>query len=105
VNIWLMMLVAGLVTYLTRLSFIALLDRMDVPGWFQRSLRFVPAAVLSAIIVPELASHNGALDFSLRNPQLLSGILAIVVAWRTKSILFTIAAGMAAYLILQAVFA
>ena len=102
-NIWLLILAVGLITYATRLSFIVLLDRMDVPEWFTRALRFVPAAVLSAIIAPELVSYNGALDLSLRNPQLLSGVLAVLVAWRTKSIFLTILAGMAAYLILQAI--
>jgi branched-subunit amino acid transport protein len=101
-KIWLVILAAGLVTFGTRLSFIFLLERIRVPGWFQRSLRFVPVAVLSAIILPELASRNGIVDISLSNPQLLSGAVAILVAWRTKNVLLTILAGMAALLILQA---
>jgi branched-subunit amino acid transport protein len=75
---------------------------MRVPDWFQRALRFVPAAVLSAIILPELVTRNSGLDLSWHNPQLLSGILAILVAWRTKNVILTIVAGMAALLVLQA---
>lgn len=95
------MLLAGLLTFGTRLSFILLLDRIQVPGWFWRALRFVPVAVLSAIILPELATHANALDLTLRNPQLYAGGLAILVAWKTKNVLLTIAAGMAALLLLQ----
>jgi branched-subunit amino acid transport protein len=62
----------------------------------------VPAAVLSAIILPELVNRNGALDISLRNPQLWSGILAVLVAWRTKNVILTITAGTVALLIFQA---
>jgi branched-subunit amino acid transport protein len=102
-NIWLVMVLAGLATFGTRLSFIYLLERMRVPDWFQRALRFVPAAVLSAIILPELVTRNSGLDLSWHNPQLLSGILAILVAWRTKNVILTIVAGMAALLVLQAV--
>ncbi len=102
-SIWLLMVIAGLVTFCTRLSFILLLDRLRMPDWFQRALRFVPAAVLSAIIVPELASQNGTLNLSLSNAQIPAGIVAIIVAWRTRNILLTIGAGMAALLILQAV--
>jgi branched-subunit amino acid transport protein len=102
-NLWLVILLAGLLTYGTRLSFILLLERIKVPDWFRRGLRFVPPAVLSAIILPELASRNAALDLSLRNPQLLAGALAVLVAWRTKNVLATILSGMAALLLLQAI--
>lgn len=102
-SLWLVILLAGLLTYGTRLSFILLLDRIKVPNWFRRGLRFVPAAVLSAIILPELASRNAVLDLSLRNPQLYAGALAVLVAWRTKNVLLTIIVGMAALLIFQAV--
>ena len=100
-NVWLTMALAGLLTYAIRLSFIALLEKITVPDWFQRALRFVPAAVLSAIIVPGLLDRGGAMDFSVRNPQIWSGIIAILVAWRTRNVLLTIAAGMAALLLLQ----
>jgi len=102
-NIWIIMLIAGLLTFTTRLSFIFLLDRIKVPDWFRRGLRFVPVAVLSAIIVPELTSPNGTLLISWHNPQLLAGLVAILVAWRTKNVLLTIAAGMAALIVFQVV--
>jgi branched-subunit amino acid transport protein len=101
-NIWLVMLLGGLLTFLTRLSFIALLHKWNVPGWFRRGLRFVPMAVLSAIILPELTRPEGTLFLSWRNPQLLAGVVAILVAWRTRNVILTILAGMAALLVFQA---
>ncbi|HTX89635.1 MAG TPA: AzlD domain-containing protein [Anaerolineales bacterium] len=103
-NIWLVILLAGLATFATRLSFILLLDRIKVPDWFRRGLRFVPVAVLSAIILPELTSPNGSLFLSWRNPQLLAGAVAILVVWKTKNVLLTIAAGMAALVLFQFLF-
>jgi branched-subunit amino acid transport protein len=100
-NIWLVMIVGGLFTFATRLSFILLLDRIKVPDWFRRGLRFVPVAVLSAIILPELTSPDGSLYLSWRNPQLLAGAVAILVAWRTKNVILTIVVGMAALLLFQ----
>ena len=100
-NIWLVMLVGGLLTFATRLSFILLLHRIKVPVWFRRGLRFVPVAVLSAIILPELTRPEGTLFLSWRNPQLLAGAVAILVAWRTKNVILTIVAGMAALLVFQ----
>ena len=100
-SLWLTILLAGLMTFATRLSFIFLLDKIKVPDWFRRGLRFVPVAVLSAIILPELTSPTGTLDLSWHNSQLFAGIIAILVAWRTRNIILTILAGMAALLIFQ----
>lgn len=101
-RLWVLILLAGLLTYLIRLSFILLLNRFEVPAWFRRGLRFVPVAVLSAIIMPEVLTRSGALDISLLNPQLYAAAAAALVAWRTKNILLTILAGMSVLLILQA---
>jgi branched-subunit amino acid transport protein len=67
----------------------------------QRALRFVPAAVLSAIIFPELLVWDGTLFLSPANPRLIAGILAALIAWRTKNVLFTIGVGMVVLLALQ----
>ncbi len=100
-SLWLTILLAGLLTFGTRLSFILLLERIKMPGWFRRGLRFVPVAVLSALILPGLATRSSSLDLSLRNPQLYAGALAVLVAWRTRNIFLTILAGMATLLIVQ----
>jgi branched-subunit amino acid transport protein len=101
VNVWLLMIAAGLVTFGTRASFIFLLDRIEMPLWFRRGLRFVPPAVLSAIIAPELALRDGALVVPWSSPPLLAGVAAIVVAWKTKNVLATIVAGMVALFLFQ----
>ena len=93
---WLIIFCMGLVTYAIRLSLIAAIGRIDVPPLVQRGLRFVPPAVLSAIIFPELLRPGGTLDLSLGNLRLLAGVLATLVAWRTRNVLLTIAVGMAA---------
>ncbi len=100
-NVWLVMLAAGAVTFATRASFIVLLERFQMPQWFRRALRFVPAAVLSAIIAPELALRDGTFAAPWTNTQLLAGVVAIAVAWKTRNVLLTILAGMAALLLFQ----
>jgi branched-subunit amino acid transport protein len=45
----------------------------------------------------------GPVDISLQNFRLLAGLLAILVAWRSRNILLTILIGMAALLLLQAI--
>jgi branched-subunit amino acid transport protein len=101
-TLWLTILAIGLLTYATRLSFILLLGKMEMPSFLQRTLRFVPVAVLSAIIFPALFLPQGTFNLSLGNARLLAGILAVIVAWRTKNALLTIGVGMVGLWILQA---
>ena len=101
-TIWLTMLAVGVLTFGTRLSFIYLFGRRQIPVRVKRGLRFVPPAVLTAIIFPELLLPNGTLDISLGNERLLAGIIAALVAWRSTNTVATIIAGMAALLIIQA---
>ena len=102
-TVWLSMILAGLVTYATRLSFILLLGRRRAPNFLVRALRFVPPAVLAAIVFPELLMPNGRLFISFTNLRLLAGLLAILVAWRTRNAVVTIVVGMLALWGLQAV--
>jgi branched-subunit amino acid transport protein len=101
VRVWLIMLAVGLLTFGMRLSLIALAGRLTMPPVIQRALRYVPPAVLSAIVFPELFLQAGQFDLSLNNERLIAGLLAAVVAWRTRNVLLTIAAGMAVLLLLS----
>lgn len=92
---------AGMLTFLTRLSFIALHGRVVLPEWFQRALTFVPVAVLSAITLPEIVAAAGQLNLSPLNPRVLAGVAAVLVAWRTKNVWATIVVGMLALITMQ----
>jgi branched-subunit amino acid transport protein len=99
---WLLILGVGLVTFLTRASFIVFADPHKFPHAFRVALAFVPAAVLAAIVVPGLAMPAGVLDLSLANPRFLAGCLAMAVATRMRNPLAIIATGMVALWALQA---
>jgi branched-subunit amino acid transport protein len=99
-KIWFVMLALGLATFLTRFSFIALLGKFHLPADFRRALRFVPVAVLSAIIAPELGLRDGALAITWNNPRLVAGIVATLVAYFTKNVILTILVGMVTFWLL-----
>ncbi|WP_303773447.1 AzlD domain-containing protein [Anaerolinea thermophila] len=94
---WIIFFVLGTLTYLTRFAFIALWGRLRLPAWVQRALTFVPVAVLSAMILPELVFSDGHLNLALDNPRLLAGAAAVLVAYRTRSTLLTILVGMVVF--------
>lgn len=100
-NLWFVIIGMGVITYVIRLLPIWLMERLSISQSWRQTLRFVPAAVLSAIIFPELFMPGGSLDFSLGNERLLAGLFAILVAWRSNNILATLAVGMAVLWLLQ----
>jgi branched-subunit amino acid transport protein len=99
---WLVILGMGALTFVLRLSFLALWGRLAAPDWLERALRYVPVAALSALVFPALVYREGVLSLSLGNERLIAGLLAAVVAWRTKSIVATLAVGMGGLWLLQA---
>ena len=102
-NYWLIIIAMGVVTFGIRLLPIVLLGRIEIPVVVQRALRFVPPAVLSAIIAPELLMLGGQFNLSLGNARLIAGVIATLVAWRTKNVLLTIAVGMIALWVLSSI--
>lgn len=93
-RLWLTLLGMGAITYAIRLALIVLWGRFKLPLLVQRGLRFVPPAVLAAIIFPQILRPAGPLDLTLGNTRPLAGMVAALVAWRTRNALLTIAAGM-----------
>lgn len=94
-TIWLIMLGGGLITFVTRLSFIALEGRYTAPRFFTRALPLVPIAALTALIVPDLLLVQGHFG-GMSNPRLWAGLVAFGVAWKWKNPTFTIVAGFVA---------
>ncbi len=100
-NIWLVMILGGLITFGMRFSLLYLFGRFQVPETMRKALHYVPPAVLSALIFPELFLRQGALYLSFENTRLLAGLAAIVAAWFSKNTLVTIVAGAIILFLLQ----
>ena len=103
-NIWLVMILGGLITFGIRFSLIYLFGRFHIPETMRSALHYVPPAVLSALISPALFLPDGGLDLSPANHRLLAGLVAILAAWLSKNTLLTIVAGMIALFVLQFLF-
>lgn len=84
----------GVLTYLMRASFIAPNMRAALPPGLERAMRFIPPAVLMALVVPDLIGHSGTLDLSPCNARLLAGLVAFLLAWRTRRVAPPLIGGM-----------
>jgi branched-subunit amino acid transport protein len=77
---WTIIVVVGALNYLSRLSFIAVFARVEMPEPVARALRFVPAAMLTAIVSRPSYSSRRRLGFSYTNPKLVAALVAALVA-------------------------
>jgi branched-subunit amino acid transport protein len=86
-TLWATLLGMAAVTFVLRASFLVLPPGIETPRLLRRALRYVPAAVLTAIWAPEVL---------LQNEQLPAGAVAVLVAWRWRMTFATIIAGLLA---------
>ena len=100
-KLWAVILIVGALNYLSRLSFIALFARRQVPPLLGRAFRYVPAAMLTALIVPMVVTlPAGAVGPAL--PKIVAALVAGFVAFATHSQVKTLGSGMATLWALQA---
>lgn len=96
-NIWWIIAAIGVIAFSQRIVFIGLEGRWQMPALVRRSLRYVPAAVLPALVIPAVFAPDGYLQFSpLANGRIIGAVVGALVAWRTQRIELTILAAMAA---------
>jgi branched-subunit amino acid transport protein len=86
-TLWLTLLGMAIATFALRALFLVLPPGLETPSFLRRALRYVPAAVLTAIWAPEVAAAD---------ERLPAGAVAIAVAWRWRRTFATIVAGLAA---------
>lgn len=91
--------IAGMVfiTYAIRLSFLAWGHRFSFPAWLERALRYVPVAVLTALIVPMTLAPQDALNLSLGNAYIPGALTSAAVAWWSRHTLAAIVSGFVVY--------
>jgi len=91
---FLILAMAG-VTFLTRYLLLALLGRWQLPQGLSRWLAHVPTAAFTVIVVRGTLAPQGQVDVDPHSPYLWGALAAGLVAWRSKNVLLTIAAGLA----------
>lgn len=83
-QIWTIIAIMGIGTYLIRFSFLGLLGDRKMPDWVLRHLRYTPVAVLPGIVAPLVMWPNGG------DPDpvwLIAASVTLFVAWWRKDLL------------------
>jgi branched-subunit amino acid transport protein len=102
---WAAVVVIGVGTYVTRLSFIGAFGEREMPRWLERPLRFVAPAVLGAIVLPSVVQPDGVVELlPAANPRFLAAAIAAAVAYRWRNVSLVIAVGMGSLWLLDWMF-
>lgn len=101
---YIVLAVVGVGTFLIRLSFLQFLAGRELSEKLRLLFSFIPAATLSAIVFPAVLNTGGSLNISFDNHRLIAILVAVLVAWKTRSTLAVLGTGMAVLWLLDGVF-
>ena len=91
---------AGILTYLTRMTMIALISRDMLGDKIKAVLEYVPSAVFPAIIFPGIFINDYGTFIEINDPKIYGALVAIFVGYFSKNIIATISAGLISYWLL-----
>ena len=101
---WLSITIAGILTYFTRMTMIALV-RGDLLGKkIKAVLAYVPSAVFPAIIFPAIFINDFGAYIEMNDPKIFGALVAIIVGYFSKNVIATIFSGLLSYWIIIFVF-
>ncbi len=87
------------VTFGVRFVLLARAHKVTMPDYVERALKYVPVAVLTAIITPMVLMPSGEMDVSLDNPWLLGALAAFAVGIYRQHQLLTIVIGVLVFFV------
>ena len=97
---WLSTIIAGILTYFTRMTMIALVSRDMLGDRIKAVLAYVPSAVFPAIIFPAIFINDYGTFIEMNDPKIFGAIVAIVVGYFSKNVIATILSGLISYWII-----
>jgi branched-subunit amino acid transport protein len=99
--LWATLVVTGVGTYLTRLSFLAVAGRFrDLSPRTERALSLIPPAVLASLVAPAVLVVDGSFD--VFNARVVAAAAAAVAGYRSRNVVVTLVVGIATLMILDA---
>ncbi|MGY3777855.1 AzlD domain-containing protein [Isobaculum melis] len=92
----------AVVTYLPRMLPMLLLSNRQVSKNLTRWMEFIPVSIFSALICSDIFFWNGELSIQpLENMKLLPTVLVFFIAYKTKSLIWSIVFGVGGIILLQ----
>lgn len=91
---WILVAIMTVAAFLPRASFLLIAPNLALPEPIKRALRYVPAAVFPALIMPAILIGERGIDISPDNARLAAAAVAALVALRRGNTFVVVIAGM-----------
>ena len=101
---WLSIIIAGILTYFTRMTMIALVSRDMLGNKIKAVLAYVPSAVFPAIIFPGVFINDYGTFIEINDPKIFGALVAIIVGYFSKNVIATILSGLFSYWLIIFIF-
>lgn len=98
---FIVLVMAGLVTWLPRISPFVLVRFGKLPTWLQSFLAFIPLSLMTALFFENLIVIKTGHFPSINWITVLATIPTLLTIWRTKSIMWTVLVGIISMAILR----
>ena len=94
---WLSITIAGILTYLMRMTMIVLVRRELLGDRIKAVLAYVPSAVFPAIIFPAIFINDYGAYIEMNDPKIFGALVAILVGYFSRNVIATIFSGLISY--------
>ena len=95
---------AGILTYFTRMTMIALISKDMLGDKIKAVLEYVPSAVFPAIIFPGIFINDFGTFIEMNDPKIFGALVAVTVGYFSKNVIATIFSGLLSYWLIIFVF-
>ena len=94
---WLSIIIAGIITYFTRMTMVALVDRDLLGEKIKAVLAYVPSADFSCNNISRIFINDYGTFIEMNDPKIFGAIVAILVGYFSKNVIATILSGLSSY--------
>ncbi len=100
-NIWISIVVAEIINYLTRLGSILIINPKKMSKGTKKILTYVPSAVFPAIIFPAVFLNQDGNLVQVYDAKVIGILIAFLVGITTKNLITTILSGLICFWIVN----
>jgi len=84
----------ALVSLVIKSLFLCFVPAHRLPAFFEKTMRYIPASALAALIAPAVIYAKTAEGYNFSPARILAGMLAFAVALKSRNLLVTLFSGL-----------
>ncbi len=96
-TIWISIIIAGIINYLTRLGSVLIINPKKMSSKTKQVLNYVPSAVFPTIIFPAVFLDQTGGFVEINDPKVIAATIAFLCGIISKNLIITISSGLIAY--------